>query len=466
MNIRKRALAFVLLIVFLAGCARQTPSATPAPLASLPGLLGDEARIVEAEQFLNTLVEGDFAAGYSAFNEDMKAALPLVKLATTWQTLTSQVGALKNIVGRRVEQAPPYERVVLTSEFEKAMLDVRIVYDEAGEVAGLFFAPSQDIAQFEEKGPPGYARMDSFREEEITVGSGEWSLPGTLTVPVGEGPFPAVVLVHGSGPNDQDETIGPNKPFRDLAWGLASRGIAILRYEKRTRAHAEKLINQQEGLTVQEETIDDALLAVDLLRRTPTIDSGQIFLLGHSLGGMLAPRIGLQDAGIAGFIIMAGAARPMEELVLDQIVYISSLDGTPTPEEQEQLDKIRQQVALVKDPSLSKGTDPAELLLGVPAAYWLDLRGYDPPELARRLDRPFLILQGERDYQVTQADFELWQRALESDPLVEFKLYPALNHLFINGEGEIQPEEYMVHGYVAEEVIVDIADWIRKTIQE
>ena len=132
------------------------------------------------------------------------------------------------------------------------------------------------------------------------------------------------MLVHGSGPNDRDETLGPNKPFRDLAWGLADRGIAVLRYDKRTSVYGGKMAGNK-NLTVREETIDDALLAVKLLRGRPDIDPKRIFILGHSLGGMVAPRIGADDPSLAGLIILAGATRPLPDVAREQLEYIASL---------------------------------------------------------------------------------------------------------------------------------------------
>jgi dienelactone hydrolase len=279
-----------------------------------------------------------------------------------------------------------------------------------------------------------------------------------LTIPVGAGPFPAVVLVHGSGPNDRDETIGANKPFKDLAWGLASRGVAVLRYEKRTKQYGAKMVSIPK-LTAKEELIDDALAAVELLRKTEGIDAKRIFVLGHSLGGMFVPRIGRLDPNIAGLIALAGTTRPLEDVIPEQLAYLFSLDGTVSPEEQKQIDEAKEQAAKVKT---LKPEDAGSTAFGVPASYWLDLRGYDPAESAKALQQPLLILQGERDYQVTMEDFKRWNAAVAGKKNVTLKSYPGLNHLFIAGTKPSTPLEYDQPAHVDEHVIDDIASWIKK----
>jgi dienelactone hydrolase len=279
-------------------------------------------------------------------------------------------------------------------------------------------------------------------------------------MPNGQGAFPAVVLIHGSGPNDRDETVGANKPFKDLAWSLASRGIAVLRYDKRTKVHADELAWLANGITVKEETTDDALAAVDLLRRTDDIDAERIFVLGHSLGGMLAPRMAQADRDIAGLIIMAGPTRPLEDLVVEQTQYIVSLSGDVSAQEQRQVEAIRQEVAAIKALKPSMDVSAQDQLLGAPPQYWLDLQGYNPAAAASVLPQPMLILQGERDYQVTLIDFQGWVDALSGRSDVLLKSYPDLNHLFISGAGQSTPEEYLTPDNVAAIVIDDVANWI------
>ena len=408
-----------------------------------------------ARYFIELLDKGEFEEAHKFFNKTMAKALPVEKLKEIWEGLTAQVGKLKGIEKTEVTKEMGYDVVYVTCNFAKTSLNVKLVFDTEKKIAGLWFVPIKSKASYN---PPEYAEPSSFTEVECFVGTGEWQLPATLTLPKGEGPFPAVVLVHGSGPNDKDETIGPNKPFKDLAWGLATKGIVVLRYEKRTKQYANKILSQLSDFTVNEETVNDALAAIRLLWEKQKIDPERIFLLGHSLGGMLAPRIGAQSKGLAGLILLAANARDLPDLILDQTKYIFSLDGKIDESEAKKLAELEKQVEKVKELEIKEG----EVVFGASKAYWADLMAYDPVKEAKKLTIPMLILQGGRDYQVTKEDFKLWQEGLAGQGRVKFKLYPELNHLFIPGEGKSTPSEYMRPGNVAGAVIEDIAKWIKQ----
>jgi uncharacterized protein len=414
----------------------------------------------EAQDFIYQVAEGDFTDARRLFDHDLAQAFPEDRLKETWLQLIGLAGPFQKISNCRAVERQGSYMVTVSCQFEETPMDIRVSFNQSGQIAGLNYQPAPTTSTYN---PPAYVHAAAFHEVEVTVGSGEWALPGTLSRPNGAGPFPAVALVHGSGPQDRDETIGPNKPFRDLAWGLASQGIAVLRYEKRTKVHGGQISSEMVArMTVQEEVIDDALSAVQLLRQTPGIDPGRIYVLGHSLGATLAPRIGQQDPSITGLIIMAGMTRPLEDTILDQYTYLYTLTGAMSDGQKAELEQLRVKVRRVKDPNLSDQVPAKDLPLGIHPAYWLALRGYQPAEVAKSLAMRIFILQGGRDYQVTTTgDFPAWQKALGEKSNATLKLYPKLFHLFIAGEGPSTPQEYLVEGYISEEVIQDIAGWVK-----
>jgi dienelactone hydrolase len=395
----------------------------------------DSAAIEHASRVLDLLRQEKFDDVASEFNEKVAALMSSAQLAQVWSALRQQVGPLGSVIDRHASTAAAgVTTVVLGCQFEKTALNVMVAFDAANKIAGLRFIPRPAPAEASAP-PPASSR---FREESVTVGSGELALPGTLSMPAGQ-ISGAVVLVHGSGPHDRDETIGPNKPFRDLGWGLADRGIAVLRYEKRTRQHAARIAGSK-TFTVREEVIDDAILAAALLRQHDRIDPKRVFVLGHSLGGTLAPRIAAAESSLAGLIVMAGTTRPVLDVAREQLTYLASLNPAgPAPDQGvEQLRKM------------------------APETYWKDLDSYDPARTAAKLSIPMLILQGERDYQVTLADLQGWRTALEGRANVTIKSYPTLNHLFLPGEGKSTPAEYDRAGQIPAFVLDDIAGWIGK----
>ena len=403
------------------------------------------------------MAAGKFAAVESGYSAKMAAALPAGRLADIWKQVQAQVGAYQEVEKASVVEAGGLHTAVLACRFAKATLNVVLAFDGDGRIAGLRFAPAA-VPSASGWAPPAYAHPAAFHEEQVRVGTAPWTLPGTLTLPSGAGPFPAVVLVPGSGPEDGDETIGPNKPFKDLAWGLASRGIAVLRYVKRTRQYGGRFAGHLEGYTVKQGTVDDARAAVALLSQRADIQPRAIYLLGHSEGGYLAPRIAQRDASIAGIISLAGSTRPLLASVLDQYRYFEGLKPSAGLEQEIQATEKAQ--ALANSPAL-KATDAVAVAgTALPGSYFLDLRGYDPGATAAGLKIPILVLQGGRDYQVTLKDFDGWKQALGKDPRAAFQYFPDLDHLLGVGGTPPSPADYARPGHVAEPVIEAIANWM------
>lgn len=424
------------------------PARDPATVAKLQKL---------ARAFVDDLRAGRHAAARAHFAKVMLDAMSEAKVAELWPSIVKKAGAFQRVERTSHKVKAAFDLVRVTCKFESATLDVKVVFDGDSKVSGLWVVPPEITQAYE---PPAYVKQASFADQEVEVGQDPWKLPASLSAPKSSAKVPAVVLVHGSGPQDRDESIGPNKPFRDLAWGLASRGIAVLRYEKRTKHHGAKMTKEiLAKLTLSEESVQDAVAAVSLLRSRSEIDSKRIFVLGHSLGGTAIPRIAQADENIRGFIVAAGSTRRFEELVRSQTRYILGADGQLDGQDQAKLAALEKKVQRARELRPGQDVPAAELPLGVTAHYLLDLN-QPPAELIRGETRPLLFLQGERDYQVTMEDFRGWQGPLRSKDNATFKSYAELNHLFMAGQGKSTPAEYEQPGHVAAPVITDIADWI------
>ncbi len=398
------------------------------------------------------LARGDFAAVTKEFDDTMSAALPQERLAAVWQSLEKTLGPFVAVERFHLAKRGAYRVALARCRFQRGEKVVKVAYGSDDRIAGLFFVDAAADAPWT---PPPYARVDAFDERDVRVGRAP-ELPGVLAMPGGAGPFPAVVLVHGSGPQDADETVGGVKVFKDLAFGLASRGVAVLRYVKRSR------VDPRGDVTVREDVLDPARAAVDLLVATPGVDAKRIVVIGHSEGGYLAPRIASEDARVAGVVILAGPTRPLEDLVVEQVRYLATL-APGAPAMQARIDEANRFKAAVEDPALRPDAKIATFAGGTATgAYFLDLRGYHPEKVAAGLACPMLVIRGERDYQVAQADFDGWTSALGAQPRVTLKQYPGLNHLFVAGTGPSTPAEYEQPWHVDAAVVDDVARWIGK----
>lgn len=423
-------------------------------LCAIPALASNELGIKEkANNFSSQLISENYQGAVNLFTDELDAQISVQKLKEIWGQIQQQFGLYEGKDSIRVSTVGNSTLTVQPLQFEKAKLDLKLGFDANEEIASLFFAPHEETTL-------RLVSNERFYETEITVqAKKDLPLKGILTLPVGNTHAPCIILVHGSGANDMDETIGKHKLFRDLAHGLAENGIAVIRYEKRTKTYGGTPLLDPETLTLYDETIEDATAAVKLALKQPGIDAKNIFVLGHSLGGMSAPRIAQQSKKLRGIIILAGNARPLQDLVLDQFYYLFNENGVLSPEEEKMIAGYKSQLRVLEQLK-KEGKAVGVLPLGLSSAYWKYLLEYDQVKTAQHLKNPILIIQGGRDYQVPPTEFNLWKEALKDRKNVSFQLYEKLNHLMLEGEGASYPKEYEKDGNPPDYLIDGISAWI------
>ena len=425
--------------------------------ASAPALAAmDEATRSASVAVADALRSGDTLAVADRFDEAILAKMPRDRLAATLTDALTKLGPLGRCDEPRGAAAPADSTAVeMRCTVGDTSLRLQLGWNGAHRMTGLFFVP----VRVDEAAVPLPA--DSHADPVVT-GARNWPLPGTLLVPSATKP-PIAVFVHGSGPNDRDETIGPNKPFRDLAFGLAAHGIASLRYDKRTLVHGARFVNELPDHTLGDEVVDDAVAALVMVGEDPRF--GPVFVVGHSEGAWLAPRIAARAraAGVtvAGIVMLAGNVTPLADLLVRQMEFLDSLpSSTVTAAMVDEARRQRDDVALLgADGRVRPGHE--DLPLGLSASIWLDIGRYDPAA-ALLADRslPALLVFGERDYQVPASEAALWSRRLGSRPDTTLVVMPGLDHLLMASTGPMGPAAYSLPRRVASPLIDRVAQWI------
>jgi len=451
-------------VVSMGGAMRPAGMAASRPSAARPaskGLMARKEAVALARKFIGFLRAAKWKEARALYAPQMRKTFGEAKLKEVWEKLVRQFGTFEKF-DKGVWLLPKGDLafVFLPSWWQKGKFDVIVPIQSTVGVAGIRVRFHEHHGDFP---APAYADQSKFVERQVTIGKGTpWELPGTLTRPKISKTVGAVVVVHGSGPQDRDATFGPNKPYRDLAWGLASRGIAVVRYDKRTKVHAQRMVKLKKKLTHMQEYVDDALAAVKLLASKKS--HRPIYVVGHSDGAYTVPLI-MKLAGdqVAGGVLLAGPSRQLYENYLEQILFLAKLRRVADqPAVKAHIATLKKAILKAKDPNLSAATPNRDLPMGASAHYWLARRAYKHKQIARALAVPLLVLNGQRDYQVTATDFSGWKAALRGKGNAFFRMYPGLNHFFMKGQGPPNPREYYRPAHVEVRVIEDIAHFVRK----
>lgn len=405
--------------------------------------------IMEGDALVNQYLNGFFSGKYEEIYEMQSERL---KEAQTVEVLKSLHGQLKGQIGNPL-QTLNVEKIendglmsyVMTTKFEAGVFDVTVTVDSGNMVAGFFVRPSS----YSDRPLPDYADSSSYIEQDITVGSEPYYLPAKLMVPGGLDSYPLVIILQGSGTHDVDGTLGPNKPYRDIAVGLASRGIATLRYPKRYLVYPDRVA--EIGTSAEAEYIEDALTVIAQMKGIPQFSG--IYLAGHSMGGMVAPWIA-EEAGVSGVIVLAGSPVKLAQISMDQVLDLMGDQLT-----QEQKDQAVEFYTQLLEQKIPAETDLGQ---GLTASYYYSLDRYFCMPVLENTELPVLIVNAELDFQSPAGYFDIFAQRLGDRENVTLKLLPNLNHIFNETDGTIKGiEEYDRPGYVAVELIDLLEQWVK-----
>jgi hypothetical protein len=400
---------------------------------------------VTAQTFLADLRDARAGQVGAVLGAKMKAAISADALIGAWKQASGDLGAFVSLTQTQTAEQGGLTVFIHTAKFEKGALQLTTAVDPTKSTIEGFFIKPLDLAPRTPAPKASYVTPDAYGSFEVKVGAAPFELGGTLTIPKGKGPFPAVVLVHGSGPQDRDETIRANAVFKDLAEGLSSKGVVVLRYDKRTLTYGKQYVGKD--ISFDEEVIDDAKAGVELLRARAEVK--HVYVVGHSLGALLAPAIAAKARGlVTGVVMLAPSSRKPWDILSQQTKYL----GAP-PEKVAELEAAFDELRL--------GGKVEGQILNVPASYWRAWADFDGPGIAKTLKLPLLVLHGTRDYQVIDEDIAGWKKGLAGVKNVEFVELPKLNHLFIAGEGAPSPKEYEVPSHVAAEVLERLVKFVK-----
>ncbi len=410
--------------------------------------------INRADSFFDTMDKGNFEEAHGFFDESVKGGITPDELKLFWLRLGNSLGTYESVEGAKNSIKGDFFQVILTCGFSKGSQTFTFVFNKSEKLLGFFITPVSVDADYV---APAYADTTLYSEKEISIKFEEGQMAGVFTSPKKLSSFPVVIMVHGSGPSDMDETVGPNKPFKDLAAGLAAKGIGSIRYVKRSMVYPRSF---NKAFTVKEEVLDDALSAIALANTLPGVNKSQVYLLGHSLGGMLSPRIATLAPSLNGIILAAAPARKLSDLIAEQNAFIYKASGDTSAAGKQQFTESSNEIdrsRLLKLGDIA----PDSVILGAPASYWIDLNNYDQLAASKRIKNRILVIQGAYDFQVSVQDFNIWRTTLAANKNASFKLYPDLNHLLSSQKEKGTGAQYRTPANVSIDLINDIALWIK-----
>lgn len=407
---------------------------------------------IGAQEFINLMSRSKFDEAHSFFSGEVKNMISPAQLGEVWKQYTGTLGSYKGFTPKSGKASGGNYIVESVLEFSKEKLVLKLTFGRNNDLLGMFFSQYADEIPL----PP------NTMETEVKIGA-PYPLGGKLLRPLGKEKAPVIIMLSGSGPNDMDATIGPNKIFKELSYRLAEKGIATLRFDKRTFTYPEKFADGTFPYDLESEYLSDIRYILQNKTLLLGEDHGDIYVLGHSLGGFLMPAISMIDDEVKGYIIASGNFDGIEKLLLPQFEHIYSHTDMAEDDKRIQISALRERLRNLEQ-SLSSNLDTLELPLNIPMSYWRSQSENSPLMFRNKIgkDKNFLVLQGSRDYQVTPDQADKWKEYFRETEGAKVVILEGLDHIFHYGTDVSKPDDYSKADTISPLITEEISKWIFK----
>lgn len=415
-----------------------------------------EANLLQqTKTIISHLQQKEFDSAYALFDANMQRQLSVTDIEIMWDNFIEKYDSLTNVHDPGIHKKDSLWISETKLDFVKKSFILQLSLSSKGAVCGLFLRNINLPYS-----PPAYVNTLTFYELKLDIAAKGISNEGVLSLPKIGGKPPLVIIVGGSGPTGMDASSGPNKPYKDLAWALASRGVAVYRYNKRTFNKANLNMKSVTEFGLKQEYGDDLKALVNYFSKSDKVDAKRIYILGHSQGGFMLPYFAKENGSkVKGYISLAGNFSTIADILPYQFRFLQSLNSDSAAIKV--YDELIAKAAYMQRNVESSNIEKDSMIPGMTLYYLKDMAKEQPAKLAPYLfGKPFLAIQGGRDYQVPPSELEQWKVKFKNVCCAEFKTFDKLNHVMMEGEGAPNPAEYNTPANIPEYVPMFIADWI------
>ena len=400
----------------------------------------DKIVAINATSYFQNRKDNDF---YILLDSNAKNNITLEQLSEEFDDIVKVYGQPVEFDSEEVQAIEREANAIVSVPvlFESGWMDVTYTINSTSSVINFKITASDKLDE------------NGYNETQYVYKTSNGEGKAVFTNTKGSEKTPLVILVHDQGYLDKNSTVGVRKVFRDLAYALADKGIASVRYD-RTNLDNDDI---EDSIALMQEEL---LAVYESCKNFEEIDNNRIYVLGYGVGGYLLPKL-VERMDIDGLIIASSPCMDLHQSIYEKQMYEVECEVTMS----EQNKKVRRKEIEASRDLIETLVNPEDFyqdIFGYSSSFWIQLQSYDAIQTVENLNLPVLITQGSNDYEVSSNAYNQWQHGLKDSKLVSLKYYKNMDHLFTIRNSTSVPADCLSESTIADAFVNDISKFVQK----